>query len=130
MIVPDITYIPAGIYTIAEGNEANTFSAGTVDLVSQTYAGSNMAYYLAADLESVCHIWRIKSGSVVVEKNGSFVASGQLDNGKNFKVTCTLPDTAVEDVIFDQKHIEKLMRDGQIVISIDGVEYDMQGRMQ
>jgi hypothetical protein len=33
-------------------------------------------------------------------------------------------------VIFDQKHIEKLMRDGKIIISIDGGEYDMQGRMQ
>jgi hypothetical protein len=83
---------------------------------------------MAADLEAMCHIWRIKSGSVVVEKKGSFVASGKLDNGKNFKITCTLADTAVEDVIFDQKHVEKLMRNGQIVISIDGVEYDMQGR--
>ena len=123
------TVIPAGIYTIAEGNEANTFSAGTVDLVSQTYAGSNMAYYLAADLESLCHIWRIKSGNVDISENGNFVAEGKLDNGKNYKVTCTLPNTAVKDVVFDQDHVQKLMREGKIVISIDGVEYDMQGRM-
>jgi hypothetical protein len=123
------TAIPAGIYTIAEGNEANTFSAGTVDLVSQTYAGSNMAYYLAADLESLCHIWRIKSGNVDISENGNFVAEGKLDNGKNYKVTCTLPNTAVKDVVFDQDHVQKLMREGKIVISIDGVEYDMQGRM-
>ena len=77
----------------------------------------------------MCHIWRIMSGSVVVEKNGSFVASGKLDNGKNFKVTCTLPDTAVEDVIFNKAHVEKLMRDGRIIIHIDGVEYDMQGHV-
>ena len=123
------TAIPAGIYTIAEGNEANTFSAGTVDLVSRTYAGSNMAYYLAADLESLCHIWRIKSGNVDISENGNFVAEGKLDNGKNYKVTCTLPNTAVKDVVFDQDHVQKLMREGKIVISIDGVEYDMQGRM-
>ena len=120
--------LPADSLLFAEGNEMNTFTAGSVDLVEQSFAGSHLSYHLAADLEAMCHIWRIKSGSVVVEKNGSFVASGKLDNGKNFKVTCTLPDTAVEDVIFNKAHVEKLMRDGQIVISIDGVEYDMQGR--
>ena len=120
--------LPADSMLFAEGNEMNTFTAGSVDLVEQSFAGSHLSYHLAVDLEAMCHIWRIKSGSVVVEKNGSFVASGQLDNGKNFKVTCTLPDTAVEDVIFNKAHVEKLMRDGQIVISIDGVEYDMQGR--
>jgi hypothetical protein len=88
-----------------------------------------MAYYLAADLESLCHIWRIKSGNVDISENGNFVAEGKLDNGKNYKVTCTLPNTAVKDVVFDQDHVQKLMREGKIVISIDGVEYDMQGRM-
>jgi hypothetical protein len=122
--------LPADSLLFAEGNELNTYTAGSVDLVEQSFAGSHLAYHLAADMETMCHIWRIMSGSVVVEKNGSFVASGKLDNGKNFKITCTLPETAVEDVIFDQKHVEKLMRDGKIIISIDGVEYDMLGRMQ
>jgi hypothetical protein len=38
-------------------------------------------------------------------------------------------DTAVEDVVFDKAHVEKLMRNGQFVISIDGIEYDVQGRI-
>jgi hypothetical protein len=38
-------------------------------------------------------------------------------------------NTAVEDVVCDQAHVEKLIRDGQIVISIDGVEFDVQGRV-
>ena len=33
--------IPAGTYHFAEGNEANTFSVGTVDIVAQTFGGSN-----------------------------------------------------------------------------------------
>ena len=121
--------LPADSLLFADGNEMNTFTAGSVDLVEQSFAGSHLSYRLAADLEAMCHIWRIKSGSVVVSKNGSFVAEGKLDNGKNFKVTCTLPNTAVKDVVFDQDHVQKLMREGKIVISIDGVEYDMQGRM-
>ena len=121
--------LPADSLLFADGNEMNTFTAGSVDLVEQSFAGSHLSYRLAADLEAMCHIWRIKSGSVVVSKNGSFVAEGKLDNGKNFKVTCTLQDTAVEDVIFNKAHVEKLMREGHIIINIDGVEYDMQGRV-
>ena len=123
------TILPIDTLAFAEGNEVNTFTIGSVDLKTQTFAGSNMAYYLATDMESLCHLWRIKSGNVVVSANGSLVAEGKLDNGKNYKVTCTLPETAVEDVIFDKKHVKKLMHEGKIVISIDGVEYDMQGRM-
>ena len=126
--------IKADTFAFADGNELNTFSTGTVDLVAQTFGGSRLTYYLATSLEEevwqYCHVWRIKSGNVVFSENGSFVAEGKLDCGKNFKVTCTFPSqTAVEDVVFDNNHIQKLMRDGQIVISIDGVEYNMQGRI-
>ena len=127
---PD-TILPVDTLDFVEGNELNTFSAGTVDIVEQSFAGSHMAYYLAADMEQLCHIWRIKSGKLLVYEDGSFYASGKLDNSKNFSITCTLPkdDTAVEDVVFDKAHVEKLMRNGQFVISIDGIEYDVQGRI-
>ena len=127
---PD-TILPVDTLDFVDGNELNTFSTGTVDIVEQSFAGSHMAYYLAADMESLCHIWRIKSGKLLVYEDGSFYASGKLDNSKNFTITCTLPkdDTAVEDVVFDKAHVEKLMRNGQFVISIDGIEYDAQGRI-
>ena len=125
------TILPIDTLDFVDGNELNTFSTGTVDIVKQSFAGSHMAYYLAADMESLCHIWRIKSGKLLVYEDGSFYASGKLDNSKNFTITCTLPkdDTAVEDVVFDKVHVEKLMRNGQFVISIDGIEYDVQGRI-
>ena len=114
-----------------DGQELNTFSTGTVDLVEQSFAGSHMAYYLAADMEQLCHIWRIKSGKLLVYEDGGFYASGKLDNGKNFTITCTLPkdDTAVEDIVFDKAHVEKLMRNGRIIIKVDDVEYDLQGHI-
>ena len=124
--------IPADTLDFVDGNEPNTFSTGTVDLVEQSFGGSHMAYYLAADMEQLCHIWRIKSGTFQREATGGFSVKGKLDNGKNFAITCTatLPEeTAVEDIVFDKAHVEKLMRDGQIVISVDGVEYDVQGRV-
>ena len=124
--------LPVDTLEFADGNELNTFSTGTVDLKEQTWNGSRMAYYLAADMEQLCHIWRIKSGKLLVYPDGSFYTSGKLDNGKNWAITCTanLPiETAVENVVFDKAHVEKLMRNGQIVINIDGVEYDVQGRV-
>ena len=82
-----------------------------------------------AAVDEAC--WRIRSGQVVMDENGGFVATGKICNGKNFTITCTIPNenTAVDNIVFDQAHVEKLMRDGQIVISIDGVEFDVQGRV-
>ena len=66
-----------------------------------------------------------------MDKNGGFFTSGRLDNGKNFQITCTLPEepTDVEEIVFDKAHVEKLVRDGQFIIRIDDIEYDMQGRV-
>ena len=124
------TVLPIATLDILDGNTPNTFTAGQVDLATQTFSGSQMAYYLAADMEQLCNRWRIRSGQVVMDNNGGFVATGKICNGKNFSITCTLPEknTAVEDIIFDQAHVEKLMRNGQFIIRIDGVEYDLQGR--
>lgn len=122
--------LPMDTLEYVSGNELNTFSAGTVDLVAQTFGGSRLQYYLAADLEELCHTWRIMSGTFVMDKTGGFVTSGRMCNGKNFKVTCTLKTgTDVENLVFDKAHVEKIMREGQIVIRIDDVEYDMQGRV-
>ena len=81
--------IPVGTYEFAEGNEVNTFSAGTVDYATQSFGASLMQYRQASDLTSVRHTWRIKSGSVTVNEDGSIVAEGKIDNGKNFAFTYT-----------------------------------------
>ena len=85
---PDST-LHVGTYEFAEGNELNTFSAGTVDYAAKTFGASLMQYCKSADLTSVCHTWRIKSGSVTVNEDGSIVAEGKIDNGKNFAFTYT-----------------------------------------
>ena len=124
---PD-TILPIETLEFVDGNELNTFSAGHVDLVAQTFGGSYMAYYLATTMEDLCHIWRIKNGTMTVASNGGFVVEGKLDNDKNYKITCNMP-TAVDNVVFDKAHVEKLVREGQFIIRIDDVEYDMQGRV-
>ncbi len=126
---PD-SIIPIDTLDYVVGNEINTFSAGTVDLVAQEFGGSRMQYYMSADMETLCHTWRIKSGKFLVDENGGFLTTGNLYNGKYFSITCTAPvPTDVENIVFDQAHVEKLMREGQFIIRIDDVEYDIQGRM-
>ena len=122
------TILPVQTFEFANGDKLNTLTAGHVDLVSQTFGGSYMGYYLASTMENLCHIWRIKSGTMSVATNGGFLVEGKLDNGKSFRITCNMP-TAVDNVVFDQAHVEKILREGQIVIRIDDVEYDMQGRV-
>lgn len=122
------TILPTQTLEFVDGDVLNTFSTGTVDLVAQTFGGSRLQYYMAADMETLYHTWRIKSGTMTVASNGGFLVEGKLDNGKSFKITCNLL-TALENVVFDKTHVEKLMRDGQIVIRMDDVEYDMQGRV-
>ena len=126
---PD-SIIPTDTLDYVVGNEINTFSAGTVDLVAQEFGGSRMQYYMSADMETLCHTWRIKSGKFLVDENGGFLTTGNLYNGKYFSITCTAPvPTDVENIVFDQAHVEKLMREGQFIIRVDDVEYDIQGRM-
>ena len=122
------TILPTETLEFAVGDALNTFTAGHVDLATQTFSGSRMAYYLASTMEDLCHIWRITSGTMTVDANGSFIVEGKLDNGKNYKITCNMP-TAVDNVVFDKAHVEKIIREGQFIIRIDNVEYDIQGRV-
>ena len=81
--------LPVGTFDIVDGKALNTLSAGTVDYIKQEFGGSLMRYYMAADIETLCHTWRIQSGTITVSKDGSFVVEGKLANGKNFKFNYT-----------------------------------------
>ena len=129
--------IPTDTLDFAEGNQPNTFSIGTVDVNTQEFGGSNMKYYTVTSINTgnwdQCHAWRINSGRFLINETGGFYASGKLYNGKSFTITYTgsLPqvESATNHIVFDQAHVEKLMREGQFIICIDGVEYDIQGRV-
>ena len=125
--------IPTDTLDFVAGDKHNTFTAGHVDIVTHEFGGSRLEYIanesITTDNWISLHIWRIMSGRFLMNKDGGFFTSGKLDNGKNFQITVTLPTTSTETVIFDEAHIEKLMREGQVIIRIDDTEYDMQGRV-
>ena len=125
--------IPTDTLDFVAGDKPNTFTAGHVDIVTHEFGGSRLEYIanesITTDNWISLHIWRIMSGRFLMNKDGGFFTSGKLDNGKNFQITVTLPAASTEKVIFNEAHIEKLMREGQVIIRIDDTEYDMQGRV-
>ena len=127
---PDSVLPMDTLFMFADSDSLHTFSVGQFDLATQTFSGSRIQYHLAKDMDFITNSWRIKSGKMKIDGNGGFTVSGKLYMGNNFNIVCTMPaPTPVENVVFDKAHVEKLMRDGKIVISIDGVEYDVQGRV-
>lgn len=82
-----------GVYNIAEGNEMNTISAGTTDMKQGTFDGSLFTYITSTSLETDnwehCHYWRMNSGTMTVNADGSAVIEGKLYNSKIFKATYT-----------------------------------------
>ena len=84
--------LKAGVYTIAEGNEMNTVSAGTTDKATASFGGSLFTYITSTSLDTDtwqhCHYWRMQSGTMTVNADG-IVLEGKLFNGKAFKATYT-----------------------------------------
>lgn len=82
-----------GVYAIAEGNEMNTISAGTTDKATASFGGSLFTYVTSTSLETDAwehyHYWRMKTGTMTVNADGSVVLEGTLYNSKNFKATYT-----------------------------------------
>ena len=82
-----------GVYTIAEGNEMNTISAGTTDKAKASFGGSLFTYITSTSLETDtwqhCHYWRMQTGTMTVNTDGSVVLEGKLYNSKTFKATYT-----------------------------------------
>jgi hypothetical protein len=82
-----------GVYNISDSNEPNTVSIGTTDPKTQSFGGSYLSYVTKASIETDnwqhTNFWRMKTGSMTVNTDGSIIIEGKLFNGKNFKATYT-----------------------------------------
>jgi hypothetical protein len=82
-----------GVYKISDSNEPNTVSIGTTDPKTQSFGGSYLSYVTKASIETDnwqhTNFWRMKTGSMTVNTDGSIIIEGKLFNGKNFKATYT-----------------------------------------
>ena len=118
------TTLAAGVYSITDTNEDNTVTTGYIDqYIYGSFAGSvNEEGYINVPL------WLIFNGTVTIHENG--VIEVNAINTKGAVIECLLgtwPE-AIENTAVDAA-ATKAVRNGQLVIIKNGVEYNAQGAM-
>jgi hypothetical protein len=125
--------LPVGTFAIQSDNAANTLTAGYRIDAQQTLAGTRFHYVESIKLIDegevvVCNTWRLQTGQMVVDAAGNIKLTGKFANGKDFVMTRTTA-TSLDNVTSIFGEIEKVLRNGQIVIRKNGMEYDMLGNI-
>ena len=147
----EASILEPGTYTIAEGNEHGTITAGYRVDEEETFGGSRLVYALSADLKNgivtPLHMWRMSSGEMVLDDNGNITLNFTTYNGT--KVTATAvydfspAATGGVDGVgvlispegsndYSQANlqgsgVQKVLRNGQLLIEKDGVWYTVLG---
>ena len=124
--------LPVDTFDIAAGNTINTLEAGSFDKVNMTYSGSRYQYvdpYALAEGEIIPYFtWRLNKGKMLVKENGDILIIGYFYNGKHFTMNYTAPISSAVDNIWNiGNQVETFMRDGQVIIRKNGVEYNLMG---
>ena len=116
------TELQAGEYPVSAQYEDNTVSAGSID----QYIYGSFAGYLNASGDITVPLWLFNEGSVTILENG--VIQVNVTNTWGAQVHCQLGSwpEAIDNTEADVK-ATKLVRNGQLLIIKNGVEYNAQG---
>ncbi|MBQ7259684.1 MAG: hypothetical protein IJS57_07060 [Paludibacteraceae bacterium] len=116
------TALQAGEYPVSAQYEDNTVSAGSID----QYIYGSFAGYLNASGDITVPLWLFNEGSVTILENG--VIQVNVTNTWGAQVHCQLGSwpEAIDNTEADVK-ATKLVRNGQLLIIKNGVEYNAQG---
>lgn len=116
------TALQAGVYPVSANAESNTVTAGTVD----QYIYGSFAGYLNASDQIQVPLWLFNEGTVTVLENGVVLIN--VTNTWGAQIECMLGSwpEAIDNVEAAGK-ATKLVRNGQLIIIKNGVEYNAQG---
>ena len=116
------TALQAGVYPVSAQYGDNTVSAGSID----QYIYGSFAGYLNASGQITVPLWLFNEGSVTILENG--VIQVNVTNTWGAQVHCQLGSwpEAIDNTEADVK-ATKLVRNGQLLIIKNGVEYNAQG---
>ena len=121
----------ADTFDIQDDNAENTFTAGYRIDETCSFGGSRYQYVDSKQLAQgniiAYHTWKLKSGKMAYGADGSILLAGNFDNGKHFTMTYTPIISSTENVIIPENKVQKIIRNGQIIIVKDGVEYSVLG---
>jgi len=118
-------------YPIQDDNALGTVTAGYRIDEQCSLGGSLLVYAISKDLVAgrinVAHMWRMNTGELVVDDNGNITLTFKTYGGSNVNASYIVSDVAVDNVVDPQENVQKIMRDGRILILKDGIEYDILG---
>ena len=131
----DSVLIP-GTYPIEDNGDEGTITAGYRVDEEERLDGSRLLYAVSTDLQNgivtPIHHWRMSSGEMVVDEDGNISLNFTTYNGTSVTATAKydfLPAaTGVEDVEgFRSSEVQKVLRDGQLLIEHKGQRYTVMG---
>ena len=125
--------VPAGVYPIADTYEVGTVMSGMYDAewgpLGSFYAEGGVS---ADGYFSVEKVWYMVAGTVTVENNDGYIkitAAATNSYGVPVNVTYNAsPATAVENTKVENNNTRKVVKDNQLLIIKEGVEYNVLGK--
>ena len=125
-----------GVYAIEEGTADGTITAGYRVDEEETLGGSRLLYAVSADLKNgivtPIHMWRMSSGGMTIDADGNISLNFTTYNGTSVTATAVYDfspaATGVEDVEGGRSsEVQKVLRDGQLLIEKQGQWYTVWG---
>ena len=125
--------VPAGVYPIADTYEVGTVMSGMYDAewgpLGSFYAEGGVG---ADGYFGVEKVWYMVAGTVTVENNDGYIkitAAATNSYGVPVNVTYNAsPATAVENTKVENNNTRKVVKDNQLLIIKEGVEYNVLGK--
>ena len=117
-----VTELAAGEYPISASYEENTVSAGSLD----GYIYGSFAGFILESGDIAVPLWLFNEGSVTVHESGVIVVNATNTWGVEIHSQLGSWPSAVENTDAAVK-ASKLVRNGQLMIIRNGVEYNAQG---
>ena len=74
-------------------------------------------------------MWRIKEGEMTVEEDGDISFVFTTFGGTKVSAIYGTPEVAVDNVFIDDNNVQKILRNGHLIIIKDGKEYDLMGNI-
>ena len=133
--------LSVGTYPIQDGNEMGSISAGYRVDEEETLGGSRLVYSLSSDLKegiiTPIHMWRMSSGEMILDKDGNISLVFTTYNGTTVSATAVYDFSPAQEDCSGFQEAEqpklqetrgrKVVRNGQLLIEIQGVWYSALG---
>lgn len=126
-----------GTYSIVEGDEPGSITAGYRVDEKETLGGSRLLYAVSADLKNgivtPIHMWRMSKGEMVLDEAGNISLNFTTYNGTNVTASAVYDfspaATGIEGVNCQSPitNGQKVLRNGQLLIEKNGEWYTVWG---